>query len=145
MILDGSFKFSDAQVLGTGTSDVVSTNVYDAGSAIVMFAGGGRPFKVSVDCSSNTSGSGDATLRARFVGADNAGLTSNAIILDDTGVSAVEADGTVAPFHKELVPSNQTVAKRYYGVIYTQSGTSPNHTVSANGCIDAQSNLIHNS
>jgi hypothetical protein len=145
MILDNTFNFSSAQVLGTGTSDVVSSNVYDAGSAIKAFAGGGNPAKISIDCSSNTSGSADATLRARFVGADDAALTSNPVILADSGVSPVEADATIAPFHLELVPSNQTVAKRYYGVMYTQSGTSPNHTVSANLVLDAQSNLVHNS
>lgn len=138
MILDNVFNFSSAQVLGTGTSDVLSTNVYDAGSAVTLFAGGGKSFKISIDVSSITSGSSDATFRARFVGADDAALTSNVQILDDTGVSLAEVAGD-APKHFVLEGRNQTKAKRYYGVIYTQGGTTPNHTVSANGVVDDQS------
>lgn len=127
MLLDGLFNFSSQQSL-TGTSDVVSTNVYDAGSAVKLWQGGGRAPKVLIQ--QTASGGTTPTLRARFVGADDAGLTSNVITLADTGVSAaiVAAD---LPRLIELVPNYQTTAKRYYGLIYLQGGTTPTATVNA--------------
>lgn len=145
MILDNVFNFASGQSL-TGTSDVNSTNIYDAGLpgpgavAIKVFDGGGRPFKVMVEATA--SGGTNPTIRARLVGADDAALTSNVIILADTGVSRVLTASDL-PWTAELVPSSQMDAKRYYGVIWTQSGTNPTATVSANGVIDAQSAGLH--
>lgn len=134
MILDAQFNFSDQQSL-TGTSDVVSTNVYDLGAAGKLFQGAaGLKLAIQVTASGGTS----PTFRAKLVGADNAALTSNPITLADTGTSAAIAAADV-PVIYELLPGQQNTAKRYYGVIYTQGGTSPTATVNAQVAIDAQS------
>ncbi len=137
MIMDAKFKFADQQAL-TGTSDVNSANVYDAGAAKKAFEGsaGANPLKIAIEVTA--SGGTTPTIRARFVGADDAGLTSNVVILADTGVSPVIVAATDLPVKYELVPSGQTAAKRYYGVIWVQSGTNPTATVNASGVIDSQ-------
>jgi hypothetical protein len=84
------------------------------------------------------SGGTTPTLRARFVGADNAALTTNPIILADSGVSRTIVAADI-PLAIELVPSEQMDSKQYYGVIFTQSGTSPTATVNANLVMDAHS------
>lgn len=129
--------FSAAQAL-TGTSDVNSTNVYDAGSAKKLFQGSGQPVKVSgvAKCTGGTS----PTFRARFVGADDAALTSNVVILADTGATGVLTSGDRVPF--ELTPSMQTASKRYYGVIYLDGGTAPTITVSAALVASGQTNQV---
>lgn len=136
MISDFHFNFSNGQSL-TGTSDQNSTNVYDAGSAKKIFKGAGSSFEFNVSCSA--IGGTTPTLRARLVGADDAALTSNVEIMADSG--ATPASPT-APFNLRLAPANQRTAKRYYGIIYLQGGTSPTATVSAEGGFGAQSNQV---
>lgn len=136
MIIDALLTFSKQQAL-TGTSDVVSTNVYDAGAAKKLHQGaGGLKIAIQVTASGGTT----PTFRARYVGADNAALTTNPIILADTGVSAAIAAADL-PLIYDLIPSQQTTDKRYYGVIYLQGGTTPTATVNANGVIDSASNV----
>jgi hypothetical protein len=65
--------FASGQSL-SGTSDQLSTNVYDAGSAKKLFAGRGG-LKIAVQVSA--VGGTNPTFRARFVGADDAALSSN--------------------------------------------------------------------
>lgn len=139
-IMDAYFNFADQQSL-TGTSDVVSTNVYDAGSEKKLFAGSAGTFPLKIAVNVTASGGTSPTFRARFVGADNAALTTNPIILADTGVSAVLTADDL-PVHRELVPMGQRTAKRYYGVMFTQGGTSPTATVNASGVVDAQTNHL---
>lgn len=144
MYIDSVQEFSNGQVLA-GTSDVVSTNVYDHKTAAKLHAGspGGKaPLQVTVE---GPAANADNTLRARYVGADNAGLTTNPIILADTGVvalgeTATPANGTQKVF--QLFPSEQETAKEFYGVIYTQGGTSPAYTVSAAFTPAGQTNLV---
>lgn len=138
MMMEGMMKFATGQAL-TGTSDVVSTNVYDAGAAKLVFGGSASRVKIAVGFSAAASTGSDYTLRARFVGADNAALTTNPEILADTGASAA---GVAVPFLSELVPSQQKVAKRFYGMMFTQAGTTPTSTVTASVVETAQSNLL---
>lgn len=133
--IDRKFAFSKQQSL-TGTSDVVSSDVHDAEAAKKVFGGAGQPVKVAIQVTA--AGGTSPTFRARLVGADNAGLTANAEIIADTGVSKVLAAADL-PVLYELVPAHQKVAKRYYGVIYTLGGTSPTATANANLVLDAQS------
>lgn len=135
MYIEASQNFATVQAL-TGTSDVVSTNVLDVGSAKKAFGGAGHPVKVSAGYV-NASGT-TPTIRVRLVGADNAALTTNPEILADSGVSATVTAGV--PVVYELVPSMQKVAKRYYGVVWTQGGTTPVGAGTANLVLDAQSN-----
>lgn len=139
MILDNTFNFAFQQSL-SGTSDQLSTNVYDAGAAVKAFGGGGVPPKISIQVTA--VGGTSPTFRARFVGADSADLATNPIILDDTGASRV-LTATDLPLPIELKPNNQLDAKRYYGVVFTQAGTTPTATANANLVIDSQSNLLH--
>ena len=137
MILDKNFNFAVQQAL-TGTSDVVSSNVLDLTTARKLFEGGGGGKLLITQIA---SGGTTPTLSARLVGADNAALTSNPIILAQTGVS----DAIVAadlPRQLEVVPVLQTTAKRFYGVIFLQGGTSPTATVNAQIVADSQTNLI---
>ena len=125
-IQDANLVFSDEQAL-TGTTDVVSTNVYDAGSARKLFEGYQRgQIAVVVTAAGGTT----PTFRARVVGADDDALTTNPVILADTGVSAAITAGDL-PLNYSLQPAVQAASKRYYGVIYTLGGTTPTATVSA--------------
>lgn len=137
-ILDALFDFASQQAL-TGTTDVVSTNVHNAGSAKKLFAGSGEEVKVGIQVTA--SGGTTPTFRARLVGADDAALTTNPVIIADTGVSAVIAAADL-PLLYELVPSNQNVAKQYYGVIFTQGGSTPTATVNAQLAHSVQNNLV---
>lgn len=138
MFLDNAFSFASGQSL-SGTSDTVSTNVFDAGSAKKLFGGSsGRGVKILVTVTA--VGGTTPTFRARLVGADNAALTTNPVILDDSGVSRTLVAGDL-PYAIELHPAEQLDAKEFYGVIFTQSGTSPTATASANAVMDAQSNF----
>lgn len=137
-MIDAKFDFGKGQAL-TGTSDVLSTNVYDAGSAKKLFGGSGaRPARIGI--TQTATGGTSPTLRARLVAADNAALTTNPIILADTGVSRVLVAGDV-PRVMQLIPQDQIDAKQFYGIIYTQGGTSPTATVSAALMADVHDNL----
>lgn len=138
MMLDALLNFASQQSLST-TSDVVSTNVYDAGSAKKVFGGSGEEVKLAIQVTA--AGGTSPTFRARLVGADNAALTTNPIILADTGTSAVLAASDL-PVIYELVPAMQPTAKQYYGVIFLLGGTTPTATANAQVAHTAQSNLV---
>lgn len=131
---DAFLTFSDQQALA-GTSAQNSTNVYDAGAAKKLFAGTARG-KVAIQVTA--IGGTSPTFEAKLVGADDAALTTNVVTLADTGTSPVI---TAVPALYELTASNQSVAKRYYGVIYTQGGTSPTATANA-AVVDAAENML---
>ena len=98
--------------LAAGVADQLSTDVLEEGTPPLkkLFAGfAPLPPK----------------FRARLVAADNAALTTNPIILADTGVQtrkqtsdAVLAIGDQLIF--EIPVTGQYVAKQFYGAIYTQ-------------------------
>ena len=134
MMLDAAWAFDATPKTVTATGN--STNVNDQGSAKKLFDGTGRiPFRISGFYKGN-SGT-NPTIRVQFVGADDAALTSNVLVIADTGVSPVLSAGVLVPF--ELVPQLQTAAKRFYGLIYTLAGTTPNIDVMAVGVLDGQS------
>lgn len=136
-IADLYFNFSDGQAL-TGTAAVLSTNVYDAGSAVKLFQGGASDFRFIVTA---TSVAGTTpTLAVALVGADNAALTTNPVTLASAGAASPDALGNIT---LQMNPSAQTSSKRYYGLFYTQAGTTPTSTVNAEATVgNAQSNLI---
>lgn len=136
-ISDLYFNWSDAQAL-SGTSATNSTNVYDAGSAKKIFEGGAADLRFVVTATG--VGGTSPTLTVALVAADNAALSSNAITLASTGALTADAAGNLTT---TLVPSNQTTAKRYYGIIYTMGGTSPVAAVNCELQIGlGQSNLV---
>ncbi len=138
MIVDRNYAFSDTQLL-TGSSDVVSTNVYDAGSAIKLFGGGSSGFKISIQVTA--SGGTTPALSARLVGATDAALTGTPIIIASTGVTRSLVAGDI-PLVLQLEPGVQLDAKQFYGIIYLQTGTNPTATVNAYGVADSQTNLL---
>lgn len=139
MLIDATLSFSSQQSL-SGTAAQNSTNVYDAGSAKKLFGGTSEMGVLGIQVTA--VGGTTPTFRAQFVGADDAALTSNVITIAETGVSATLVAATDPPVLYELNPSNQVTAKRYYGLIYTQSGTSPTATVNAAFVEAALNNLV---
>lgn len=137
MIIDSLMSFANGQSL-SGTTDQASTNVFDAGTAKKLFAGAHSP-KMAVLVSA--VGGTTPTFRARIVAADDAALTTNPEILADTGVTKALAAADL-PLAFDLMPLQQKAAKRYYGVMFTQSGTAPTATASANLVMDSQSQLL---
>jgi len=136
MLMDASFDFTPSAQSLSGTSDQNSTNVFNAGSAKKLFGGAfGRGPKIFLQVTA--IGGTSPTFRARLVAADSADLATNPIILADTGVSRVLAASDI-PYINELLPSVQLDAKQYYGIIFTQSGTSPTATVRASLVADSQ-------
>lgn len=141
--IDAAFDFASTAISGS-TADTVSTNVYNAGAAKKLFAGdGGGKITGRVTLS---AGTGTLSVRARFVGADNAALSTNPEILADTGVHLNKEDGSTAlantdTFFFTLNPSNQRAPKQYYGVIYTLGGTTPSATCDGRLVLDDQSNM----
>lgn len=144
-LLDALLTFSRQQAL-SGTTAVVSTNIYDAGTdedgngkTPKLFGGTIRKAHLAIQVTK--AGGTDPTFQAQFVGADNAALTTNPVVLADTGTSGKLAAGDLPALY-ELRAGLQTVGKRYYGVKYTLTGTSPTATVNA-GIVEAsQSNLV---
>lgn len=114
MILDHHFTFSNQQAL-TDAADTASTNVYDAGSAINVFAGRNE-VRLHIAMTANDIGT-TPTFRARMVAADNAALTTNPMIIADTGTTETLVAGDVPRVWNLAI--NQFEAKRYYGVMYT--------------------------
>ena len=113
--------------LAAGVADQLSTDVLDEGTTPLkkLFEGfAPLPPKFCVTYKI-TAGTGVLSFRARLVAADNAALTTNPIILADTGVQtrkqtsdAVLAIGDQLIF--EIPVTGQYVAKQFYGAIYTK-------------------------
>lgn len=130
------------QAVSTGTT--ISSNVYDALVAKKLFAGStGRGPKLSIDipASGVTLGT-NPTFQAQLVGADNAALTTNPIVLGQIGPTRVltAADFPAASgLHFELQVGEQLDAKRFYGISYVVGGTAVTFGVNANLVETAQS------
>jgi hypothetical protein len=112
---ESKMTFSNQQAL-TDAADTISSNVYDAGAAKNLFQGSVNKTMLIVQITTDDIAT-TPTFRARFVGADDAALTTNPVIIADTGTTAEMAAGDI-PWTKELPLAGQTADKRYYGVIY---------------------------
>jgi hypothetical protein len=126
----------------TGTDDVISTNVYDAGAAVKLFEGfSQKPPKLCATWENTGDGGGGAGLtgQIKLVGADSANLATNPIVIADSGIFAL----TALEFKKFEIPVlGQSTAKRYYGVIFDQGGTTPTADVTAILAEAMQSNML---
>jgi hypothetical protein len=128
---EGNFVFG-LPALTNDTTPTVSTNVYDAGAAILLFAApqaGELCFRIAVTADANPS------IRVDLRGADNAALTTNPVIIASSGVVASNSSGE-ALASGEIVDlvipvGNQAVAKRYYGLFVTLGGTNPDIAAAA--------------
>jgi hypothetical protein len=115
MILDSQAEFSDAQAV---TSTAISTNVLDLFS--VLAGADDAPYIVVQTQTAATDTSSDATLTVTVESADDAGLTTNAIVHHSTGALAF---ATFSPQGAQLVklrlPRHAAGYRRYLGVRYT--------------------------
>jgi hypothetical protein len=146
MFGDANFKHDPTpKNMAAGTADQVSTNVYDAGAAKNLFAGTPVVMPKLNGAIKVTAGTGALSVRVRYVGADNAALTANPVIIADTGVILVRADGTalaigdVVPFSLPLF--NQQTAKEFYGAIYTLGTADQDGEVTAMVVMFGQTNM----
>lgn len=131
MILDKETMFSDGEsALTTDGADAVSDNVYDAGAAINL--GSGEALKLLIHLSAKAGTT--PTFQAKFVGADNAALSTNPITIFDTGTLADPV--TVPQIVRAAIKSH--TKKRFFGMKYTVAGTGGDFTVSAGLVKDEQ-------
>lgn len=145
MICDYGFNFGIATIANSNTA-TVSPYVLDAGSAKKLFDG---TTGAKVAFSGTFTADDNVTVRCQLCGADDAALTSNVLVLADSGVIAFTSDGSTAlgtssVVRGEIVPSMQLASKRYYGLLWTLGGTNPDHAASEGmACLalDTQQNM----
>lgn len=120
----------------SGTVAVVSTNVFDATVAKKLF--GGSPGQApKVACSVSAVGGTNPTILAQLVGDSVAALNSTPIVIASYGPTRVLTAADI-PYVFDLWPGEQLDPKRFYGVIFTMTGTAPTATVTADVAIDSQ-------
>lgn len=145
MITEGEFEFGLPTILNSNTA-TVSPYVHDAGADKILFrAGRHKPkvwFRATVTADANPS------IKVDLLAADDAALTTNAIVLGSSGVIAHDTDGTALAsgdtVERTFEVGNQVVAKRYYGLMVTLGGTNPDLAASQKARLvrDAQTNMI---
>lgn len=130
MIPDQENLFSDAQVPAVAGSPVTSSNVVDQSAAVRLGMGGASlpKFYCLISAKSGTT----PTIRVQLVGADNAALTTNPVIIYDSGVIADPV--TVPQLVKGAISPH--ALKRFYGAIYTLVGTTATFTVTCGLSLD---------
>ncbi len=141
-LIDAVFDFGSTAITAAG--DFTSANVFDYAVAKQLFGGPQSvKFKTAIAIS---AGTGVLSGRSRVVGADNAALSTNAVIIADSGVQTLKDDGATAlaigdVVRSTLIPAGQVPAKRYYGVIYTGGGTTITAAGTTAVVIDDQTNM----
>jgi hypothetical protein len=144
MIIEGDFEFGIAAI--TGTTPTVSPYVYDAQAAVMIFAAGRRKpklwFRATIAADASPS------IKVDMLGAGNAALTTEPIVLGSSGVIAFDVDGTALvsgdTVEREFEIGYQVEAKRYYGLMVTLGGTNPLTSTAYDAYVvwDAQSNMV---
>lgn len=116
-ILDGNWIFGLPAL--TDTTRTVSTNVVDVGSAKKVFAApfcGFIVFEVAMVTVGATAG-----ITVDLVGADNAPLTTNPVIINSSGIVATDEDGVTmvagSIVRGDFPVGGQTKAKQFYGLM----------------------------
>jgi hypothetical protein len=152
MIMDMANLMSDKQALTTGTQ--LSTNAIDlwngqaslpqvplqkfapqAGGGQFADPGrGGEPVQVWIQV--NTAFTGGTSLQPKLVMADDAALSTNLTILDET--PAVVEASLVSGYRFRLSGLPAGLTQRYLGIQYVTVGTHGAGTVTAGLVIDAQ-------
>jgi hypothetical protein len=102
--------------LGDFSADLGSAGTDALGNAVVKDLGRGAPVEVVVQVTTAFTSSGSATVQAQLVMADDAALTSNLVVLDETAAIAVATLVAGYQFRLRAVP--QGITKRYLGVRY---------------------------
>lgn len=146
MIKDATYDWGLPTISNSNT-ETVSPYVTDLESAQLLFTAATNAclwFRATITADANP------TIQVNVVGADNAALTTNPIILASTGVIATK-DGLATALasgdtveRRLPITSPQQVAKRYYGLLVTLGGTNPDLAAGQDACIvfDAQTHLV---
>lgn len=127
MIIDNRFIFSDAQSVAAAAGTLVSTNVYDNVSAAPAVAGphgtvrsdplrGLKNMELLVQLLTTVTSGGAATLQFRLVQADDAALTTNVTVLQETPALALAT--LVAGYRPRLRLPAMGLTQRYMGLLY---------------------------
>jgi len=125
MFMDALLTVSDAQAL-TGTSAIVSTNTIDLGNPSVQRdIGAGTPLRFAVGFDVAMGGTTPA-ITTEVIQSANADLSSPDVI----GSSGSQAAVAAGKIHEISVDPGR-VTKRYLGLRYTMTGTTPTATVTA--------------
>lgn len=97
MIMDKQLLFSDQQNLAQAAGNYLSTNTVDLGTVGSIVLGGspirdigrGRSLQAVVQVTETFTSGGAGTLQAQLVMADDAALTSNLTVLEETAAIAL--------------------------------------------------------
>ena len=136
MILDSQNMFSNAQAV---TVTANSSNVIDLSVARDLGPGEDIDFFALI----NTTFTGATSMVVALVTADNAALSSNPIVLQQTDVIA-EANLTAGTYLlRGSVNVSRVAPKRYLGVVYTVVGTHGAGAITAGLIKDQQANIIY--
>lgn len=133
MIFDAQNLFSDAQALTAAAGTYTSTNVIDRSANSNLGAGNDLHVFVALTAKSGTT----PTIYAQFIGADDAGLSTNPVVLATT---ATLSDPAIPSSLKISIPAFNagTAGKRYFGIKYITTGTSATFTITAGIVLDEQ-------
>lgn len=135
MILDKQNMFSDAQSLA-GTGNILSTNVLDLGVPGTLAKDGttvrsdlGRGDEPKFFAQITTDVSGGTSVQAQLVQADDAAMSTNLEVLQQTDAVAVASLKAGYQFRIGRVPAG--VSRRYLALRYVVVGTISSGAVSA--------------
>lgn len=145
MLLDKQNLFSDKQTLAFAAGSVLSTNTIDLGATGTVPGLGGSPIsdpgrsEVGLVATITEAVNNATSVKAELVMADNAALSSNLVVLQDTGAIAIASLVPGYQFRFSGLPPG--INKRYLGMRYTNVGTTPTTgAVTAGIVINKQTN-----
>jgi len=121
MILDfvDEFTTSGGQAV---TADAIGTKVKDAGVGYTRDLGRGEPIYPYARITSDAASNPTTSETVDIVGADNAALTSNVVVLST--VTILAADALASTVH-QMPPLKGGVQKRYHGCRFVNAGGAP--------------------
>jgi hypothetical protein len=131
MYIDSNMVFGLPAITNSNTA-TISTNVFDAGSAVKLFASPKIAkccFRIAVTADASPS------ILVDLVGDSAAALTTAPVVIASSGVIASDEDGTTLASGDTVDcafdVTGQTAAKRYYGLFVTLGGTNPDIVAAA--------------
>lgn len=111
----------------TGAASVVSTNSYDTGPRAI---GSNQPVKLGAGEAVNVAiqvlvaPTGPTSVAFQLIQADDAALTSNVVVISDSGTIAIASLPVGTNIHVPFRRTDPLAAKRYVGVRYVITGTN---------------------
>lgn len=104
----------------TGTGNVVSTNTIDATQVRDL----GQGQQIYLRSTATVAQAGATSVEIQAVGADDAGLTTNVVVLASSGAIPIASLTAGKRFALPLATQIGSLGKRYYGARYVIVGTS---------------------